>query len=1283
MSFLWDMWSVARSPVTGLLGTEESRQEKVTSLLVDKPFQFGADMGLYNAEKIATPQHKERTSVYDLTTDIQNMGEDTEVFRKNLPANLAEIGTGLIDIVMNPVKSADKFLDLTSGAIRNTIPDDSLLGKGLDITDKMVGYDGMADRELAAQVYNDAKTFFATEGAMRDFALQNPADLVAILLGSAYGINKIKNISPEKKAEVESIVKRIGATPVGLTMDVNYGGSHRPPGPDGGAPGHNVTTGSDGGVFPNDIYSDKALQYYKTGDANDTEAINIINSMKGNPDMDVTIYRAVPNESNITDINNGDWVTTVKSYADDHAATGYGNRGNEPGKVLSKTVKAKDIFTNGDSIMEWGYSPIIDEIKPKTIYHGTNIKFDEFDLDKTADGTVWFTSNREKLESGQYDGVGSAKYIVERKIDEGKLKLADWDLYDKHSTQELMDMGYDGLKLVDKDEITYRIFDPTKLERVKPKPFVDAAGTYSKAEQTVLNMSQGSMGVKEVIPYLQNRGILNSEIKDLKIDRYIDDFEGAKVTKQGLLDHIDQNQTQLLSTSLLSPNHTSVNAIVVNNPYGHEFQQHRNPGDPYEYGDIATLNGTLRVAENPDAIEEIHDNMRADIIGSYEVNAEDALDQLKLKGRENFRSHYPFNFITEDAYSTSAAQGFAISEDNKMARVLFEMHKAKPEKYPLTHGLEAYINNQSIDALEKPNTENQPAITQMLEENKTSLTALQELNNTGVEQWDQILSKALHETKPPSKAIDRGLSMGGAFATMDEALDFDDALSTVAEEEYLYDPTFEQSIVVKQDEDGNDIKYTVAGNDTNGWFVYDPSMNIIADSVDLPRAQAILNQDAQNRDYVRAVDKNEVTEESLYHNYLSSKDAKFVDTYSEELISLVPNTTKKSKYYQGSVIGGEGYEYDQGHYAKVPNTLTSYRKIIVPANSVKKRDGTNADSDVYKIVEAQSDWIQDGRQYGFTQAEYDEIGDQIRVQGRDLRSYRTAISVFEDTMDEYDVNPDDKTHLDTAWAALQDVPNYVFKAAFITNFKKTSHKGVLNLHGGGSGLSTAKMNSDEFKQAMDEFDVNSKKVEKSINARWENNEYNPDSANFDIHKYSETRMFSDVEDYLVNQQDILDQKRDGWEDHTVSPRTPLKDKNTYLAMTLQDAIQKAHSKGLKYVSWSSGSQILDRWNRSRDLDKKGNIKYKELYSNIYDRGLPKEAKKFLNKYNAGALQEMEVDGQKQYVIEITDELIEALQKDFDLPKDSTMLPMPKYGKANNIPSGLLKTDITNQEGLLV
>ena len=72
----------------------------------------------------------------------------------------------------------------------------------------------------------------------------------------------------------------------------------------------------------------------------------------------------------------------------------------------------------------------------------------------------------------------------------------------------------------------------------------------------------------------------------------------------------------------------------------------------------------------------------------------------------------------------------------------------------------------------------------------------------------------------------------------------------------------------------------------------------------------------------------------------------------------------------------------------------------------------------------------------------------------------------------------------------------------------------------------------------------------------------------------------------------------------------------------------------------------------------------------------------IKKYG-GKLHEATIDGSKNKVIEITDEMIENIQKEFpDLPKDSKVLPFPLFGKASNIPSGLLQTDITNQEGLL-
>jgi hypothetical protein len=101
-------------------------------------------------------------------------------------------------------------------------------------------------------------------------------------------------------------------------------------------------------VFP-DIYTPNGLQYYGTGAAYDQKAINVIKGMQGNPNKQVTIYRAVPKE--VTEINASDWVTTTREYAADHM------EGEKGWHILSKKVKAKDIASDGNSIHEFGYDP--------------------------------------------------------------------------------------------------------------------------------------------------------------------------------------------------------------------------------------------------------------------------------------------------------------------------------------------------------------------------------------------------------------------------------------------------------------------------------------------------------------------------------------------------------------------------------------------------------------------------------------------------------------------------------------------------------------------------------------------------------------------------------------------------------------------------------------------------------------------------------------------------------------------------------------------------------------
>lgn len=53
------------------------------------------------------------------------------------------------------------------------------------------------------------------------------------------------------------------------------------------------------------------------------------------------------------EINPGDWVTPSLQYAKDHGE----NALNGSYVIKRKRAKAKDLFTDGNSIHEWGYDP--------------------------------------------------------------------------------------------------------------------------------------------------------------------------------------------------------------------------------------------------------------------------------------------------------------------------------------------------------------------------------------------------------------------------------------------------------------------------------------------------------------------------------------------------------------------------------------------------------------------------------------------------------------------------------------------------------------------------------------------------------------------------------------------------------------------------------------------------------------------------------------------------------------------------------------------------------------
>ena len=101
------------------------------------------------------------------------------------------------------------------------------------------------------------------------------------------------------------------------------------------------------------------------------------------------------------------------------------------------------------------------------LFHGTDKVFKEFDVTKAADGTIWFTDKVEDITSPAIGVAATGKGRIIKRILPKNLKLADEDLIDKFSVDELINQGYDGVKYApgDIEGAWYQIFHPEKLSK--------------------------------------------------------------------------------------------------------------------------------------------------------------------------------------------------------------------------------------------------------------------------------------------------------------------------------------------------------------------------------------------------------------------------------------------------------------------------------------------------------------------------------------------------------------------------------------------------------------------------------------------------------------------------------------------------------------------------------------------------------------------------------------------------------------------------------------------------
>lgn len=101
---------------------------------------------------------------------------------------------------------------------------------------------------------------------------------------------------------------------------------------------------------PDDYFSAMGPRWYGYNDAEGLESLNAIRKVK-NGANEITAYRAVPNDVNTEVLNNGDWITFSRKYADMHGNNAL--QGNY--KVIEQKVSPNDVWWDGNDIREWGY----------------------------------------------------------------------------------------------------------------------------------------------------------------------------------------------------------------------------------------------------------------------------------------------------------------------------------------------------------------------------------------------------------------------------------------------------------------------------------------------------------------------------------------------------------------------------------------------------------------------------------------------------------------------------------------------------------------------------------------------------------------------------------------------------------------------------------------------------------------------------------------------------------------------------------------------------------------
>jgi hypothetical protein len=160
--------------------------------------------------------------------------------------------------------------------------------------------------------------------------------------------------------------------------ETDYKGEHQSPDKESGYPMWNII-----GAYPEDFYSSIGVKHYAY---DNNEMYYLVKSTFKRPNKKFMVYRAIPKNIKAT-INPGDWVTPSLKYAKEH---GYSNLNNNY-KIIKKMVHARDLFTDGNSIDEWGYDPQPEDPKERL---KANVRNKIYNLKRVINGALIIDINK-------------------------------------------------------------------------------------------------------------------------------------------------------------------------------------------------------------------------------------------------------------------------------------------------------------------------------------------------------------------------------------------------------------------------------------------------------------------------------------------------------------------------------------------------------------------------------------------------------------------------------------------------------------------------------------------------------------------------------------------------------------------------------------------------------------------------------------------------------------------------------------------------------------------------